>query len=206
MRSGRYQRSVRQGLPDNARAYLDRAFAGDALAARRLMLIAPRRLRGHIAFLAYQSKLANPAYREIVKAVWHQPTRHLLTGFWRPQVVRRMLARADFRVPQFSGPLMVFRPVDGSQEHGAAADLCWSLSPEFALAAAEAAGAEPKILRASIDPADVIYFGNRNGEQEIVCRRPIGDATVIEAAKLGRKGAEIGVVLPADYRPRSHHA
>ena len=70
MRGGRYQRSVRQALPESARAYLDRAFAGDALAARRLMLMAPRRLRGHIAFLAYQSKLMNPAYREIVKAVW----------------------------------------------------------------------------------------------------------------------------------------
>src|SRR6188474_2094969 len=117
MRGGRYQRSVRQALPESARAYLDRAFAGDALAARRLMLMAPRRLRGHIAFLAYQSKLANPAYREIVKAVWHQPTRHLLTGFWRPQVVRRMLARADFRVPEFNGPLLIYRPVDGSQDH-----------------------------------------------------------------------------------------
>src|SRR5436190_15100403 len=202
MRGGRYQRSVRQALPESARGYLDRAFAGDALAARRLMLMAPRRLRGHIAFLAYQSKLVNPAYREILKAVWHPPTRHLLTGFWCPQVVRRMLARADFRIPEFSGPLTVYRGVHGSSR-GAAADLCWSLSPQFALTAAEAASAEPKILRASIDPADIIYFGNRNGEQEIVCRRPTDAATVIDAANLVGKGAEIGVGVPADYRTRS---
>jgi len=70
MKSGRYLKSVRCALPESAQANLDRAFAGDALAARRLMIMAPRRLRGHIAFLAYQSKLSNPAYREIVKAVF----------------------------------------------------------------------------------------------------------------------------------------
>ena len=70
MKNGRYLNSVRCALPEGAQSYLDLAFAGDALAARRLMIMAPKRLRGHIAFLAYQLKTRNPAYREIVKSVW----------------------------------------------------------------------------------------------------------------------------------------
>ena len=102
MKNGRYLNSVRCALPAGAQGFLDLAFSGDALAARRLMVMAPKRLRGHIAFLAYQLKTRNPAYREIMKSVWAPASRHLLTAHWPPQMVRRMLARADFRIPELS--------------------------------------------------------------------------------------------------------
>lgn len=206
MNRGRYLKSVRSALPENAQADLDRAFSGDALAARRLMLIAPRRLRGHIAFLAYQSKIGNPAYREIVKAVWAPETRPLLTAFWRPQIVRRMLARAEFRIPQFSGPLTIFRLVRGGQVKKASAELCWSLSREGAIAdAARTRPARPGILQATIDPADIIYWGESYGEQEIVGRGPVYDAVLIEPAGLIRAASSLTQAVGADYPASSHH-
>ena len=205
MKSGRYLKSVRGALTEHAQADLDRAFAGDALAARRLMIVAPRRLRGHIAFLAYQSKIGNPAYREIVKAVWLRETRHLLTAFWRPQLVRRMLARADFSIPEFSGPVTVFRPAAVAQAEKGAVGLCWSTSPEAAIStAARAGGIAPKILQAKIDPADIIYWGKSGGEQEIVSRRPVDGAVLVEPVSLIRSASAIGKAV-TDYPAKSHH-
>ena len=190
MKSGRYLNSVRAALPENAQADLDRAFLGDALAARRLMILAPRRLRGHIAFLAYQAKVGNPAYREIVKAVWAKPTRPVLTGFWRPEVVRRMLARADFRIPEFSGAVTVFRAVSGARAKQGAAELCWSLSREKAIA--EVSAPNPEILQSTIDSADIIYFGNSHGEQEVVSRHPVQVADSVVPLSLVRGVAAFG--------------
>lgn len=179
MRSGRYLNSVREALPEAARANLDLALAGDALAARRLMIVAPRRLRGHIASLAYQRKTGNPAYREIVKAVWSPETRHLLTAHWSAQMVRRMLARAEFVSPEFNGPVAIYRAVDGVPVKRAAAGLCWTASREAAIRAAGRADAKaPRILKATIESAEIVYWGNSRGEQEIVSRHPVSAAVV----------------------------
>lgn len=187
MRNGRYLSSVRCALPEGAQSHLDLAFSGDALAARRLMIMAPRRLRGHIAFLAYQLKTRNPAYREIVKAVWALDSRHLLTAHWPPQMVRRMLARADFRIPELSAPVSVFQPVPGAPIKRAAAALCWLLSRDAAIANASRAGAEhPRILKATLDPSDIIYVGNGRGEQEVVSRRPVKGFAVENVSVVGR--------------------
>lgn len=206
MKSGRYLNSVRGALSESAQPNFDRAFVGDALAARRLMIMAPRRLRGHIAFLAYQAKIANPAYREILKAVWAPESRHLLTEFWRQQVVRRMLARADFRIPEFSGAITIYRPIRGAQAKRASAELCWSLSRERVVSeAVRATSAKPKILQATIDPSDIIYWGNSRGEQEIVVRHPVQDAVLVEPARLVRGAGAISQAVVADYPATSHH-
>lgn len=196
MQSGRYLKSVRESLPEGARSNLDLALAGDALAARRLMIVAPRRLRGHIASLAYQLKTKNPAYREIVKAVWAPDTRHLLTVHWSSRVVRRMLARAEFQAPEFSGPVIVFRAVGDASVKRSAAALCWTTSRDAAtLEAALADAVAPRILRAIVDPGEVIYWGNGRGEQEIVSRHPVRSVVVERVA-----------VLRSPRRPlASHH-
>jgi hypothetical protein len=173
MRKNRYLTSVRSALPEGVQADLDRALAGDALAARRLMIIAPRRLRGHIACLAYQLKTRNPAYREIIKAVWAREARHLLTAHWPPQMVRRMLTRAAFPIPELSGTLTLYRPVTNAETLKAAAALAWFLSREAAAAeAARSGAAQPRILQAAVDASDIIYWGNSRGEQEVVSRCP----------------------------------
>jgi hypothetical protein len=183
MKNGRYLNSVRCALPDGAQSFLDLAFSGDALAARRLMVMAPKRLRGHIAFLAYQVKTRNPAYREIMKSVWAPSSRHLLIAHWPPQIVRRMLARADFRIPDLNAPVSVYRPASGMTVKRAAAALSWLLSRDDAIAEAVRADANrPRILKATIDPSDIIYFGNGRGEHEVVSRRPV-PAHVIEEVK-----------------------
>jgi hypothetical protein len=179
---------------------MDRAFVGDALAARRLMILAPRRLRGHIAFLAYQAKVGNPAYREIVKAVWAKQTRPVLTGFWRPEVVRRMLVRADFRIPEFNGAVTVFRALSGARAKKGAAELSWSLSRAKAIAAVSAP--RPEILQATIDPADIIYFGNSHGEQEVVCRHPVQVADSVVPLSLVRGVAAFGQAVAATSHQR----
>lgn len=206
MKSERYLNSVRRALPEDARTLLDQAFAGDALAARRLMVMAPRRMRGHLAFLAYQSKVANPAYREIVRAVWAKDARSLLTEFWRPQVVRRMLARADFRIPVFSGPLTVYRAL-GRAPRRKGAELSWSLSREAALSEAARSGqTKSGLLQATIDPSDIIYWRSIHGEQEIVGRRPISGAVRIDRERSAAKTSRIAPRIAAgDYPATSHH-
>ena len=195
MRNGRYLSSVRCALPEGAQNFLDLAFSGDALAARRLMVMAPKRLRGHIAFLAYQLKTRNPAYREIVKSVWAPSTRHLLTAHWPPQMVRRMLARADFRIPELSAPVSVYRPLSGATVKRAAAALSWSLLRGDAVAeAARVDSARPRILKATLDPSEIVYFANGRGEHEVVSRRPV-PAYVIE---------DVRPVEEADRRRKSH--
>jgi hypothetical protein len=186
MRNSRYLNSVRCALPEGAQGHLDLAFSGDALAARRLMIMAPRRLRGHIAFLAYQLKTRNPAYREMMKAVWALDTRHLLTAHWPAQMVRRMLARADFQIPEMSGPVSVFRPVSGATVKKAAAALCWSLSRDIAIADAVRADAErPRILKATLDPSDIVYFANSRGQHEVVSRRPVRAFAIEDVTPVG---------------------
>lgn len=184
MRSGRYLSSVREALPEDARANLDLALSGDALAARRLMIVAPRRLRGHIASLAYQRKTPNPAYREIIRAVWAPQTRHLFVAHWSTPVVRRMLARAEFRIPDLNGPVTIYHAVDGIPVRRAATELSWTTSRDAAIQdAVKSDEKAPRILQATIEPADVIYWGNAWGEQEVVSRRPI-HAPAVECVSL----------------------
>jgi hypothetical protein len=188
MKVSRYLNSIRSALPEEAQNYLDLAFSGDALAARRLMVMAPKRLRGHIAFLAYQLKTKNPAYREIVKAVWAHGSRHALTAHWPPQLVRRILARADFQIPKLSGPVSVFQPVSGTAARAASA-LTWLLSREEAITKAERDGASrPRILKATLDPSEIVYLANRPGDHEVVSRRPITLFMVEELSSASNAG------------------
>lgn len=187
MKASRYLSSVRSALPENMRSHLDRAIAGDALAARRVMVNAPRRLRGHIACLAYQLKTRNPAYREIMKAVWRPEMRDLLTAFWTPLMVRRMLARAELPIPELSGPVRAFHPVLSAHARNASGGLCWSLSQEAAILDAEEAGApRAKIVEMVVDAKEIVYWGkSRRGEPEIVVRHPSRGA-LVEASEMIR--------------------
>jgi hypothetical protein len=191
MKTSRYLQSVHGALAEGAQAQLDLALSGDALAARRLMLVAPRRLRGHIASLAYHLRTKNPAYREILKGVWAADTRHLLTAHWPQQTLRRMLARAEFPRPDLSGPITIYRAVSKVPVKKAAAGLCWSLSRERATAeAVRADAANARILQAQIEPADIIYWGNSRGEQEVVPRHPI-EAFLMESVSPERPPANL---------------
>jgi hypothetical protein len=177
MKTAPYLKSVRCALPDRHRPLLDQALAGDALAARRLMIVALPRSHGHIACLAYQLKTPNPAYREILQAAWIPESRHLIIDFWPTPMIRRMFARADFSIPVFAGSVRVFRSVCGGSVRKAAAGLCWTLSLKQAT---RHKGHHPtKILQATADPSDLIYWGNRRGEQEIISRQPPNDIAVL---------------------------
>jgi hypothetical protein len=176
LKTSRYLQSVQSSLPEGAQTSFDLAFTGDAMAARRLMNTVPRRFRGHIACLAFETGLENPAYREILRAAWEPETRRLLTDFRQPRIVRGMLARASFQIPEFASPVIVYRRVDCSLRK-AAAGLCWSLSRELAASSSALslkASGRLRILRATLDRPDIIYWGNSRGEQEIVACRPVG--------------------------------
>lgn len=178
MRIGRYLRSVRSQLPVEVQADFDCALAGDALAARRLLNASPKRLIAHFAFLAFCRKTANPAYRELLKAAWQPSARHLLTGFWTPSTLRQMLERADFKRPGLRGPMTIYRPVVEVSVREAAAQLSWVRSRSVAVAEAAAArSARPRILQATIAPADILFIGE-DGGGEIVPRRQPSAITV----------------------------
>ena len=189
MKTASYVNSVRSALPDCDRPLLDQAFTGDALAARRLMIVAPFRTRGHIACLAYQLKTPNPAYREILQAAWTPRTRHLITDFWPRPMIRRMFVRADFLIPNLPSSFTVFRSACGMPIRKAAAGLSWTLSCEQA---AEQGGCRTeKILRATMDAGDVIYWGNSSGEQEVISRQPVKSIVVLPASLPPRELAQL---------------
>ena len=195
MRVDRYLTSVKSQLPIGARADLDRALAGDALAARRLVIASPRRLLGHIAFLGDQCRTRNPAYRELLKAVWLTEARFLLTEFWTPQIVRKMLARAEFKRPTLYGPVTIFRPVETSVRK-AATQLCWTLSRSGAIAEALRANpANPRIVQATILPTNILFVGSA-GSEEVVTRRPL-QAIVVEPVYRGM-GARSSALMMRD--------
>jgi len=173
VRTGRYLRSVRSQLPVEVQADFDRALAGDALAARRLLNASPKRLIAHLAYLAFCQKTANPAYRELLKAAWQPSARSLLTAFWTPSTLRRMLERADFRRPPTRGPITIYRPVVESSVRKAASHLCWTRSRSAAVAEAAAApSARPRVLQATIAPGDIIFFGEDDGSEVVLRRQP----------------------------------
>jgi len=176
VRIGRYLRSVRSQLPVEIQADFDRALGGDALAARRLLNASPKRLIAHFAFLAFRRKTPNPAYRELLKAAWQPSARHLLTAFWTPSTLRRMLERADFKRPALRGPMTIYRPVVEGSLREAASQLCWIRSRSVAVAAA-ARSARPRILQATVAPADILFLGE-DGGGEIVPRRQPSAITV----------------------------
>jgi hypothetical protein len=167
----------------------DRALAGDALAARRLLNAAPKRLVAHFACLAFTRKTANPAYRELMKAAWQPGVRHLLTAFWSPKMIRRMLEQADFRRPTSRGPMTIYRPVVEETVREASAQLCWTRSRSAAVAEASAArSARPRILQATIVPADILFGESRAGEI-VPRRRP--SAIVVQPIERGPQEAAI---------------
>lgn len=107
-RLSRYLQSIRNALPGAARLDLDRVFEGNAAAARPLVEAAPRRLVGHMAYLAYLLKVPNPAYRELIGAVWcAEPG--ALADFWPAVTVRRMLESAAFQLPEIGTGVIAHR-------------------------------------------------------------------------------------------------
>ena len=58
-------------LPEYAQCHLDAARAGDPDEAVGLCRAAPNECRGWIALAAYWSGVPNPAFREIMRAVWN---------------------------------------------------------------------------------------------------------------------------------------
>jgi hypothetical protein len=164
-------KAVKSQLSATAQADIDRALSGDAIAARRLAITSPKRLLGHIVFLAYQMKTENPAYRTLMRALWQPETCGLMTLVWSPHIVRRMLARANFESAPLHTPLTIFRPVKTSVRQ-AAMELCWTLSRSTATAEAlKAHPCNPRIVSATITPADVLFFEGAAGGR-IVTRRP----------------------------------
>jgi hypothetical protein len=92
----------------------------------------------------------------------------------------------------------VYRGICGAVAK-AARELCWSLSRERAVSeAARANATRPKILQATIDASDIIYWGNERGEQEIISRHPVRGALVVDPAGFVRGVAAVGQAVGAD--------
>lgn len=181
MRTAQYFRHIASSLPEAARGLFDAALSGDAAAARLLIAATPRRLRGHVAVVAYETGVANPAYREIVGAVWRGDPM-LLADFWPPAVVRRILARAEFALSgmagavRLDGGIAVYRGACGMPARKVAAGLCWYPSrSEAARLAVRRSGAtgRPRLLRGIVKPADVIFWDEIGGAPGIVTRAPV---------------------------------
>ena len=189
---------MKSQLPTDAQADLDRALAGDALAARRLAIASPKRLLGHIVFLAYQKKTENPAYRTLVQALWQPKTCALTMIVWSPRVVRRMLARANFESSPLRGTVTIFRPVKTSVRQ-AARELCWTLSRGAATSEAlKGHPGNPRIVSATITRADVLFFESAGGR--IVTRRRL-ESLVVEPVYRGYRDT---IAKPDDLSKKRH--
>jgi hypothetical protein len=177
MRIAVYVRSVRSSLPEPALDFFDAALDGDPAAARQMIGAVPRRLRGHIAVIVYQLRVSNPAYREILGEVWRLDEA-ILTDFWNPSMIRRMLARADFQKPDCSGSVAAYRAANKASKRMERA-LSWYVDPAVALGLASRnckSTSELKLLRVNVPWSDVIYWGESRGAMALVGRRSV-DAT-----------------------------
>jgi hypothetical protein len=163
-------------LPEYAQCHLDAARAGDPDEAFGLCCAAPNEYRGLIAMAAYWSGVSNPAYREIIRAVWHHDHNYLMaaTGNDR-RLIRRMLGAAAFDHP-FSGSITVFRGTSGVSPTTASKGLSWTASREvacwFAYRFAKP-DREPIVLKTTVASADIVFWDNTRSEREVIFRRPV---------------------------------
>jgi hypothetical protein len=87
-------------LPSYAKRYLDPAFAGDESAALGICVAAPNEHRGLIALAAYYTGVPNPAYREIIGAVWNHDHAQLMGAAEHDRrLIRQMIKAAEFNHP-----------------------------------------------------------------------------------------------------------
>jgi hypothetical protein len=151
------------------------AFAGDQEAAGYLIISAPNRFRGCIARLAYNLRLPNPAYREIVGTAWgHDPEAVMDAVKYNTGLARRMLARCEVR-PKLSGPVRIYRGTSGISPRLAVRGLSWSLSADIAAWFAwrwQNVNGKPVVVAADVAAESLIYFDDGRGEMEVVpgCR------------------------------------
>ena len=183
---------LQDDLPEYAQRHLDAARAGEVEEAIGLCSAAPNEYRGLIALAAYWSGVANPAYREIMRAVWNHDHNQLMGATQDDRrLIRRMLRAAEFDHP-FSGSVTAFRGTSSINLRTASKGLSWTLSRDVACWFAHRFDREdqqPLVLKARIDAADIIFWDNTRREQEIVFSQPVPAEpdphphTWIEAAK-----------------------
>lgn len=164
-------------LPPYAERYMDATFNGrDPSAASSLVYTAPNEWRGLIALCAYWIGLPNPAYREIVGAVWDHDHWHMMKAArgGGPQV-RRMMMAAEFPIPM-SGAVTVYRGTFNMDPATAVKGLAWTTSHAtacwFACEFHSQPGSDPLVLKATVDASELIYWSNDRNEDEVILRRP----------------------------------
>jgi hypothetical protein len=162
-------------LPEYARCHLDAARAGDPDAAARPCAAAPNEYRGLIAVAAYWSGVPNPAYREIMRAVWNHDHNYLMAATKNDRrLIRRMLRAAEFDHP-FSGSITVFRGTSGVSPTRASKGLSWTASRDVACWFAHwfPNRGQPIVLKATVRATDVVFWDDTRSEQEVIFREPV---------------------------------
>jgi hypothetical protein len=162
-------------LPSYAKCHLKSAFAGNESDAVGLCVAAPNGYRGWIALAAYYTGVPNPAYREIIGAVWNHDHAQLMGAAKHDRrMIRRMIKAAEFDHP-FSGQLTIFRGASGVTAKRASKGLSWTLSRETACFFAYRFADPPKpiVLTTTVNAWDIILWDDSQNEKEVVLRRDI---------------------------------
>jgi len=121
-------------LPDYASRHLEGAISGDLSEAEDICVAAPNEWRGMIAMAAYYAGTPNPAYQEIIRAVWNHDHASLLSeacGNGGTRLIRRMFIAAKFEHP-FTGPVTIYRGTSGASPKCASKGLSWMISRDVA--------------------------------------------------------------------------
>ena len=86
--------------------------------------------------------------------------------------------------------MSVYRPVSGARVKKSASALCGPYRRCCISDATRADVERPRILKATLDPSDLVYFANGRGEQEVVSRRPVNTFAIEDVrltAEAGRR-------------------
>jgi hypothetical protein len=157
---------LRRQLPDDALGDYEAALTGDVAAARRLLYATPDALGPYVAEVFYRRGVPDEAFQTVLTEVWDQGHQYLRV--MRPNRLTAVFRTARFRTAHLPELVRVWRGESGDWQHSR---WSWTLNRDIACWFATmwpGAGANPRVLVASVLRRAVLMHHTGRGEDEIV--------------------------------------
>jgi hypothetical protein len=159
---------LRQQLPDDAEGDYEAALTGDMAAVRRLVDAAPNAFGPYLAEMFYRRGVPDEAFRTVLTEVWDHDHQNLRAV--KSNRVIAMFRTARFPAAHLPDPVRVWRGESGDSDEPLRR-LSWTLDRDTACWFATmwpGAGANPRMLVASVLRRAVLMHHTGRGEDEIV--------------------------------------
>ncbi|CAM5539360.1 hypothetical protein [Eoetvoesiella caeni] len=155
--------------------YVHPAFNGDTEAAFSLACSLNNDKRGSVAVAMWQAKVARPAFRVFLAAVWGHDHSHLIAAAGTRRRLAAMFRYAAFPPPEHLPPVVkVWRGTNGMNEKEAVQGYSWTIDRDIAcwFALRFDHRGQPLVIAADVPRENVAYFSNERSEQEVMLFKP----------------------------------